>query len=229
MTNIIAALLVVSAGALDPGGAASSSIPFKCAPRVGGDPGMPETAIIIDHEPFEGDVSSWFEDHEDDVYWGEIVCWRWVEEHLGIRIRQGATYVLTRKWVEDTLQAGIASLEALIAAQDRYHRAHGSFADDLRFLSGFGAFSSYGLPEYLRLELQRTEGGWGARLEASESWLTAFRYSSPIPPCYAFVGTPPAEWDDWKGIGTEGPGDPIEGQPTCVDRYAEDEARPEGS
>ncbi len=224
MPNIAATLLLVSAGALDLGGTPESSGLMKCEPRTDGDPGMPETVLIIDHKPFDGDPSEWnYTDY--DIHWVEIVCWSWIEEHFGIQVRNGATYVLTDEWVERTRKSQIASLESLIAAQDNHRQARGAYARRLDNLLGFGALSDHDLPEHFRVELEKTDDGWGARVEATESWLAGFRGSVPTPPCYAFAGTPP---DDWGAIGTEDRAALIERQPVCIEPYAEDEAGSEG-
>ncbi|WP_419163868.1 hypothetical protein [Candidatus Palauibacter sp.] len=213
MPNIVAALLLVSGGALHLGSEIGSPDSHKCAQRAGGDPGMPETVLIIDHKPFDGDPSEWnYTDY--DIYWVEIVCWRWIEEHFGIQVRNGATYVLTEEWAERTRKGQIASLEALIAAQDNHRQARGAYARQLDNLSGFGALSDHDLPEYFRVELAETDEGWGARVEGTEKWLAGFGGSVPAPPCYAFVGTPP---DAWKAIEDEDRAALIERQPVCIE------------
>lgn len=225
MSNLVAALLLASVAVLDFGGAPATADTLKCEPRKGGDPGMPEIALIIDHKSFEGDPSQWnYEDY--DIHWVQIVCWSWIEGYFGIEVRVGATYVLTEGWVERMHKGRIASLEALIAAQDRHREAHGAYAGELDNLSGFGALSDHGLPEYVQLDLLPTENGWGARVEGTERWLAGFGEGPPpIPPCYAFVGTPP---DQWEAIGPEDRGTLMERQPVCLDPYAEEEAGSEG-
>lgn len=228
MPNIVAALLLVSAGstgALDLGGTGEVGHVFKCGSRTDGDPGMPETAVIIDHKPFAGDPSEW--DHtQHDIYWVEIVCWSWVEEQLGIKIRSGAIYVLTKAWVERMRRGSLASLEAVLAGQEHLRRARGAYAGQLHDLPGFGELSDYGLPGYVKVELRATDDGWEARVEATESWLAGFRHPKPELACFAFVGTPPIEW---SAIRREDSGPLMERQPACIEPFTEDDAGGSGA
>ncbi|MYC87903.1 MAG: hypothetical protein F4X22_06665 [Gemmatimonadales bacterium] len=231
MTNIFAAFLLVSGGALGTGatpgagGGAGPPSPLKCDPRVGGDSGMPETVVVIDHQPLDMDPSEW--NHADhDIRWVEVVCWSWVEEYYGVQVRNGAIYVLTDEGLELTREGQIASLEALMAAQDRHLRTHAVYARSLDGLTGVGGPSDYNLPEYFQIHLEETADGWGARVEPTERWLAGFRGSVLAPPCYVFVGTPP---DDWDPIPAADRRALTERQPLCIDPFHRDEAESDGS
>ena len=223
--NIAATLLVVvaSGAILKLGGSPEPSDPLKCASRMGGDSEMPETVVIIDHQPLDVSPSDW--NHTDhDIRWVEIVCWSWVEEFYGVQVRNGAIYVLTDEGLEHTRKGQIASLDALIAAQDRHLRTHAVYArklDELA-LADVGTRPDHELPEYFRIDLEETADGWGASVEPTERWLAGFRGSAPpVPSCYAFVGTPP---DDWHAITAEDGGAPLARHPVCLDPYHEGKA-----
>lgn len=230
MPNIAATLLLFSARALSVGGFAGASEvsgpsdPLKCEPRPGGNSDMPETVVIIDHKLLDVSPSEW--NHKDyDIGWVEVVCWSWVEEFYGAQIRNGAIYVMTDEGLKHTRKGQIASLEALIAAQDRHLRTHAVYARNLDELKGVGIPADYDLPEYFRINLEATADGWGARVEPMERWLAGFRGSVLAPPCYAFVGAPP---DDWGALRAEAQAAPTERQPVCIEPYREDEAGSEG-
>ena len=224
MPNIAAVLLLASAGTLEFGDPTGSADVLRCdSRRVGGDPDMPVSVLVIDDELFEGDASTWYAD--DNVYGVAIVCWRWVEEYLGLEVRLGATYVLTQQYLERMRESRLASLEALIAAQDHHRNAHGAYAEELDDLSGFGVLADYGVPKYMQLELVRTEAGWGAGVGATKRWLAEFHGWEPARPCYAFVGTPPEEW---KTIPNEDRSELVERQPVCLERRVADETGSEG-
>lgn len=236
MPNIVAALLLASGGALGTigalstsgapgaGGVSGPSSLFKCEPRVGGDSTMPETVVIIDHKPLDVSPSEW--NHKDyDVRWVEIVCWSWVEEFYGVQVRNGAIYVMTDGGLEHTRKGQIASLEALAAAQDRHMGTHAAYARNLDELKGVGIPSDYDLPEYFQINLEATADGWGARVEPTEKWLAGFGGSVLTPPCYAFVGAPP---DDWDALRAKARVASTERQPVCIEPYREGEAGSEG-
>lgn len=227
MPNIVAALLLISGGVVGigsardaspapgDGGMPGGSNPLKCEPRAGGDPDMPETVVIMDHAPLDVSPSEW--NHaDDDIRWVEVVCWSWVEEYYGVRVRSGAIYVLTDEGLEQTRKGQIASLEALIAAQDRHLRTHAAYARNPEDLTGVGSPSDYGLPDYFRIHLEETADGWGARVEPTERWLAGFRDSVLAPPCYVFVGTPP---DDWDAIAAGDGETPTARRPVCVEPH----------
>ena len=175
---------------------------------------MPETVLIVDDEIFEGDESEW--QHATRVaYWAQVVCWRWIERYFGIKVRVGGPYVVTRDWAERTRKSREATLEALIEAQDRHLESRGTYADALDDLSGFGALSDHGMPEYVQLDLIGTEGGWGARVGATRAWVSGFRGLAPDIPCYAFVGTPPEAWDKSKAIPAQDRATLSERRPVC--------------
>ena len=241
MPNAAAALLLVSAGALGvgaspgagrvpeaasagAGGVAGPPGPRKCAPRVGGNPDLPETVVIIDHQPLDVPPSEW--NHTDhDIRWVEVVCWSWVEAYYGVQVRNGAIYVLTDEGLARTRQGQIARLEAIIAAQDRHLRTHAAYARTLRELTGVGVASDYDLPEYFQVDLEETAVGWAARVEPSERWLAGFRGSVPAPSCYVFVGAPP---DGWESIAADDRRAPAEREPVCIEPRYEDEAGADG-
>lgn len=220
MPNIVAALLLFSAVTLPSGDPPGSADVLGCdSRRQGGDPDMPVSVLVIDDELFEGDASTWYAEY--DVYWVVIACWRWVEEYLGLEVRLGATYVLTEQWLERMRESRLASLEALISAQDHHRTAHGTYAQALDDLPGFGRLADYGLPDYMQLELVRTDAGWGARVGATRRWLVPFRGGEPTRPCYAFVGRPP---DEWEMIPDEDRAALVERRPVCLERQVADEA-----
>ena len=185
---------------------------------------MPETVLILNDEVFEGDESEW-EHAARDAYWAQVVCWRWIEKYFGIEVRVGGPYVVTEDWAERTRKSREAALEALIEAQDRHLESRGTHADALDDLPEFGALSDHGLPEYVHLDLIRTEDGWGARVAATRAWISGFRGLAPAIPCYAFVGTPP---DELEGFAGEDRATLTERQPTCTGPLAEEEAGSEG-
>lgn len=127
MPKFAAALLIVSLGVFPAGVVEPSAEVLKC-PSRGGSPEMPASVILLDNEVFDGGP--------EDLAWGpggsrvkvknpvavhslEVVCWRWVEANYGVRVRSGASYMLTKDWVERTRHDRIAVLEAVAASQDR--------------------------------------------------------------------------------------------------------------
>ena len=204
MPKFAAALFIVSLGFFPAVVVERSPEVLKC-PSRGGPPEMPASIILLDNEVFDG--------KPEDLAWGpggtgvklnnpvaihslEVVCWRWVEANYGIRVRSGASYTLTRVWVERTRRDRIALLEAVVASQDRHRELTGEYAASVADLPGFGAFSDYGLPGHLQLDLTRTADGWAARLVAKKSWTSGpFTQMSPVYDCRAYAGKVPAGWE----------------------------------
>ena len=91
MTFLTAALLL-SAVASPAGGFVPSSDEFKCGLRPGGDPGMPEVVILLDHEVYDGEPDDLMA-LADDIAYLEVVCWRWIRTELR---RQGPQRWLLR-------------------------------------------------------------------------------------------------------------------------------------
>lgn len=234
MSKIVAALLLIPLAAIPTGVFERSSDVLKCPSRVGGDPNMPASVILLDNEVFEGepeDLYPWVSRESDKVtrpareretgaaddyeplHSLEVVCWRWVEANYEIRVRQGASYTLTKKWVERTRHDRIAALEAVVAAQDRHREQTGAYTADVEDLPGFGALSGYGLPGHLQLDLTRAGDGWTARLVPEEGWSTGpYTRMKPLYDCFAFAGEAPAEWE---AMAAEQQAALTERQPVC--------------
>ena len=222
MPIFAAALLIVSLGVLPAGVVEPSPEELKC-PSRGGPPEMPVSVILLDNEVFDG--------NPEELAWGPggtrvkvnnpvavhslvVVCWRWVEANHGVRVRSGASYMLTKDGVERTRHERIAVLETVAAAQDRYRDLTGEYAASVADLPGFGAFSDYGLPAHLQLDLTRTEDGWAARLVAKKSWTSGpYTRMSPVYDCMAYAGTVPA---GWEAIWADEEVTPVDGTPFCV-------------
>lgn len=199
MTFLTAALLL-SAVASPAGGFVPSGDEFKCGLRPGGDPGMPEVVILLDHEVYDGEPDDLMA-LADDIAYLEVVCWRWIELNYGVKVRSGGSYVLTKGWIEQTRKDRIGALEALVAAQDRHRERTGEFAARIEELADFGALSDYGLPSFLVIDLSRTGEGWQAWLEPKSDWSTGNHEPvDPVYRCVAFVGEVPAKLAKiWRG------------------------------
>ena len=222
MPKFAAALLLLSVSALPAGVFDRSPDPLKCPSRVGGDPDMPASIILLDNEVFDGrpeQLYPWAARTEDEapetarvpistfeehgpLHSVEIVCWRWVEAHFGVQVRLGASYTLTKAWVEQTRNDRIAALEAVVSAQTRHRQLTGEYTARVEDLPGFGALSDYGLPAHLQLDLTATSNGWAARLQAKESWSNrVYTHVSPLYDCVAFEGEAPREWETIRAEG----------------------------
>lgn len=213
MLNFLTTAFLVSA-LFPAGGFAPSTDEFKCGVREGGDPDMPNSVVLLDHEVYDGDVNDLMAMSDDfaSVY---VVCWRWVELNYGVRVRGGGSYVLTKGWIEQTRQDRIAALEALAAAQDRHREHTGEYAARIEELADFGALSDYGLPYYLVLNLNRTADGWQARLEPKKDWSVGNHEPiRTIYRCFAYAGEIPAKWEKMRRDGEPGP---RERKPECYE------------
>lgn len=215
MTSLLTTMFLASALAAPAGGFAPSPDEFKCGARPGGDPGMPNSVVLLDHEVYDGDVNELVR-RSDEIASVEIVCWRWIELNYGVKVRGGGSHVLTKGWIEQTRKDRIAALEALVAAQDRHRERTGQYAGRIEELADFGALSDYGLPYYLVLNLSGTGDGWQARLEPKEDWSVGNHVPmSPIYRCFAFAGKVPAKWEKMRRDGEPGP---AERKPECFER-----------
>ena len=217
MTSLFTTMFLASAVTSPAGGFALPGDELKCQAR-GGAPDMPDAVVLLDHKVLEGDR----EDARieitslgDDIAVVQVVCWRWVEAQYGIKVRQGATYVLTKGWIEQTRKDRIAALEALVSAQDRHRELTGKYAARVEDMPDFGALSDYGLPDHLQLDLSRTNGGWKVRLEPEEGWSTgAHADIKPAYRCFAFAGEAPPGWEEMRLGGQPGP---AERKPECFE------------
>ena len=219
MPGLFTTMLLAAAVAWPAGGSAPNDVDFKCSARIGGDPDMPETVVVLDLEV----VEDW-EQHKDqlDAPWNQkqiavaaIACWGWLEAQFGVEVRRGGAFLLTREWMEQTRRDRVAALEALVSAQDRHREMTGEYAARVEDLPDFGVLSDYGLPDHLQLELSGTGAGWRARLEPDEDW---FR-PQPHPigatyHCFAFAGDVPERWETMRLGGGPGPG---EREPACFE------------
>ena len=198
MSKLAAALLLLFVGAAPTGVLDRPSDAPKCPLRGWGGPDMPEHILLLDHEVLDGEIEdfrAWARDKQ--IYSLEIVCWRWVETNYGIQVQAGASYTLTKPWVERTRKDRIAALEALVAAQDRHLEQTGGYAAEVEDLAGFGALADYGLPKHLLVDLSLTRSGWTAELTAQESWMTGpYTNMKPLYDCFAFAGEPLADWEE---------------------------------
>lgn len=200
MSKLVTALLLLLVGVAPTGVFDRPSDTLKCPRRGWMGEDMAHSILLLDHEVHDGereDLREWFENNVRQIHSMEIVCWRWVEENYGIEVQSGATYTLTKQWVERTRNDRIAALEALVIAQDRHREQTGGYAANVDHLPGFGALSDYGLPTHLLVDLGTTGGDWTARLTAKESWLRGqYTQMKPQYDCFAFAGEAPAEWEE---------------------------------
>ena len=218
MMSFLTTAFLISALSFPAGGFAPSTDELKCGARAGGDPGMPDAVILLDHELVEGDREDarfQITSLAEDIHSVYVVCWRWIELNYGVKVRVGGSYVLTKGWIEQTRKDRIAALEALVAAQDRHRERTGQYAARIEELADFGALSDHGLPSYLVLNLSRTGDGWQARLEPKEDWSEGNHEPiHTIYRCFAYAGTVPAKWEEMRSDG--GPG-PVERKPECYE------------
>lgn len=217
MPSLLTTLFLASAVTAPAGGFALPGDEFKCQARGGG-PEMPDAVVLLDHKVLDGDRENariQVTSLGDDIALVQIVCWRWVEAHYGIKVRQGATYVLTKGWIEQTRKDRIAALEALVSAQDRHRELTGEYAVRVEDLPDFGVLSDYGLPDHLQLDLSRTGSGWNARLEPVKGWTTdAHAPIGPVYHCFAFAGEVPEGWEEMRRQDQPGPS---ERKPECFE------------
>ena len=217
MPSLFTTMFLMSVAAPPAGGFALPGDELKCQARGGG-PNMPVAVVLLDHKVLEGDRENarvQLTSLGDDIALVEVVCWRWVEARYGIKVRSGATYVLTKGWIEQTRKDRIAALEALVSAQDRHLELTGEYAARVEDLPDFGALSDYGLPDHLQLDLSRTGSGWKARLEPVEGWATdAYTNLEPVYRCFAFAGEAPEGWAEMLRDGQPGPS---ERKPECFE------------
>ena len=218
MTSLLTTMFLVAAVVSPAGGPVPYDADLKCAARVGGDPDMPETVTILDHELLKGNPESHREQiNAMQIAWTVIACWEWLEAHYGVKVRRGGAFILTKEWLEQTRRNRVAALEAVVSAQDRHREMTGEYAARVEDLADFGVLSDHGLPDYLQLDLRRTSGGWQARLEPEEDW---FR-PGPNPVgalyrCFAFAGEVPAGWEAMRRDGQPGP---REREPECFEPW----------
>ena len=216
MPNLFATMFLVSAVASPAGGIALPGDELKCQ-RRGGAPDMPDVVVILDHKLLEGDRDKArveLTSLGDDIARVEIVCWRWVEANYGIKVSHGASFVLTKGWIEQTRIDRITALEGLVSAQDRHRELTGEYAARVEDLPDFGALSDYGLPGYLQLNLSTTGSGWQVRLEPKKDWLTGVRAPEAAYRCFAFAGEVPEGWAEMRRDGQPGP---AERKPECFE------------
>lgn len=218
MPGFLTTMFLVSAFTSPAGGFALSGDELKCQPR-GGALDMPEVVVLLDHEVLEGDLEDArvrLTSLRDDIARMEIVCWGWVETNYGVKVSHGATFVLTKGWIEQTRTDRITALEALVSAQDRHRELTGEYAARIEDLPDFGVLSDHGLPDHLQLDLSRTGGGWQARLEPEKDWLTGVRAPAPEAAyrCFAYAGEVPEGWTKMRRDGQPGP---VERKPECFE------------
>ena len=229
MSSVFAALLFASFAGLssgDPaptvgvpvpgvGGPALSASDPKCSGRPGSHPDMPETVVILDDELIEVEIPDFdLDDHDlenSDMHGFGFVCWEWIEEHHGVRIKSTGVYMVTVDWATRREANQLAALEAVIAAQDLSRERYGKYAREAAELPGFGNLADYGLPSYFELDMTATDDGWGALVRASRGWSQGVEYGVPKG-CFAFAGAVPEAW--WKTVGKDGP-EARERQPVC--------------
>ena len=195
MSNLLNALLVAFPALLLPGVPDPTADLLKCGARPGGSEGMPDAVMIIEEEVIGGDEVDRLDWNtlvaEYEIESLEVVCWDWVELHYGAQVRLGASYIRTKEQVERERTNGIAALEGLIAAQDRYRERHGVYALNPEALTDFTLFG-YGLPVYFEVEFDAVAEGWAARLVAP---MRTPRWGArPPTACRVFVGSAPEEW-----------------------------------
>ena len=219
-TNLITALLLALSGTLPSGGPALSVDELKCSPRGPSHPGMTEYALVIDDERFDGDIQEhdwdWRAYHkEHPIQSMEIVCWRWLEEHLEVQVARGGTYIVTGERSERLRKGQIAALAAIVAEQDRYRELHGEYAGGVEELADFGGLAEHGLPSYFKLQLKVTQDGWTARVGMVDGrlprrWETGWGLERS---CLAFVGA--GIPDRWNAAGSYKQPESPERQPVC--------------
>lgn len=195
MSTLIATTLLASAGWLPVGMPVPAAGALKCGAREAAVE-MPKVAVILDDAVLSVDETGRL---DRDFMMGiagltlvEVVCWNWVEEHYGPRVRQGGILLYTGEYVERTRANGTRALEALIAAQARYREEHGEYAAGVEELPGF-ALSDYDLPGYFELALESGDGGWAARVGPATDWSSGLHYR-PDFTCRAFAGAVPERW-----------------------------------
>ncbi len=181
---------------------------FKCAPRAVGDSPPPDAVVMLDWEVLATPPSEW-DPRAHDIAHQRIICWRWIERMLGIRVRHGVIHALTKAGLETLRGEGYAALEALVAAQDRHRTRHGAFAERLEDLAG------YGTPDFLEVRMIGAQDGWVARARAVFSW-TGWLLPGSLADveCHAFGG---AGTGDWETVGAERHGSLTEGRPACIE------------
>ncbi|MYA10861.1 MAG: hypothetical protein F4087_15350 [Gemmatimonadetes bacterium] len=195
MSTLIATVLLTSAGWLPVGAPAPDAGALKCGAREAA-ADMPNVAVILDDAVLSVEETTRV---DRDFVVGiaglklvEVVCWNWVEEHYGPRVRQGGILLYTEDYVERTRANGIRALDALIAAQARHRDEHGEYAAGVEDLPGF-ALSDYDLPGYFELTLESGDGGWTARVGPAADWSRGLHYR-PEFTCRAFAGAVPERW-----------------------------------
>lgn len=210
MPDLITTMFLVTAGASFADGPAPYDADFKCGTRPGDHPDTTKSVVLVDLELLEGDSvdqKKQLNALRNEMGLWEIVCWRWLEANYGIKVRSGGVFILTKEWLEQTRQDRVAALEALVSAQDRHREMTGEYAARVEDLPDFGTLSDYGLPDHLQLDLSRTGGGWQARLEPEEKWVTGRRTPGAAYRCFAFAGEVPEGWEAiWLGGQQPGPG-----------------------
>ena len=200
MPKFVAALLLLFVGVVPAGVPVQPADSSKCPLRVGGDPDMLDFILLLDNEIADIDpeeFNTWFRSRRVEIHTMNIVCWRWVEANYDIQVRSGASYTLTKAWVDRTRNDRMAALEAVVAAQDRHLEQTGEYTAMVENLPGFGTLADYGLPRHLLLDLAATGDGWTARLVATDTWTTSpYTRLSPLYDCFAFAGAAPPDWEE---------------------------------
>ena len=183
----LAALLLLSAGALESGPAVPLSDDLKCGRREGAYPGMPEFIVMVDNEVVAHSLEG-FDQREYDISHLEMICWQWAEK-LGIQVRSTVLFLLTPQWEEKTARDRLENLEALISEQERYLAERGVYAGRVEQLTG------YNPPRLFEVHMRRTADGWAARTQVARDWAQFVGNDVEDTICYAFAGSPPPEWD----------------------------------
>ena len=166
MPGLFTTMFLVTAVASPPGVFAPYDADFKCSHRIGGDPDMPETVVVLDLELLEADPEGRRLERIDSLYKQKqisvavIACWAWLEAHFGVEVRRGGYFMLTKEWMEQTRQDRVAALEALVSAQDRH------WGDDRRIRGA--SRGPAGLRRPVRL---RPSGPPATRAEQDRRWL----------------------------------------------------------
>ena len=87
MASLFTTMFLVAAVVSPAGGPVPYDADLKCAARVGGDPDMPESVTILDHELLKGNPESHREQiNAMQIAWAVIACWEWLEAHYGVKV-----------------------------------------------------------------------------------------------------------------------------------------------
>ena len=156
MPGLFTTMFLMTAIASSAGGSAPYDADLKCAIRPEADD-MLDWVVLLDLELLEGELEENTERLRErlaplEIAVQTLACWAWLEAHYGVKVRNGAVFLLTKEWMEQTRQNRVAALEALVSAQERHWEMTGEYAARVEDLPDFGVLSDYGLPDHLQLE-----------------------------------------------------------------------------